>query len=770
MKETIISLYQPKSGELNVPYQPDETTQIIENPPRFTWMPAKLEEELYAVEISSSPSFEMEKTRIYQPVHQNFFTPDQAMAPGTYYWRYALLDQADQENRISEWSIARSFQISEGLPETPLPSREARNSAPDLSRPRLWLSEGEVEQFREKIKLSEDYCNWGTFFKKSVEPFLHAPLTEEPLPYPNNERVAVIWRQMYMDCQEALHAIRHLSVAGVILRDEVIIEKAKKWLLHISSWDTEGTTSRDYNDESAFRIAGALAWGYDWLSQYLSEEEREFVRAKLYRRTEQVAFHVMERSKIHHVPFDSHAVRSLSSVLVPCCIALYGEEEKVKGWLDYTIEYYSALYTPWGGADGGWAEGPHYWMTGMAYVIEGLNLINKFHQINFFSRPFFQKTGDFPLYVYSPDTNRASFGDHANLGERPGLKVGFNIRQFAGITGNPYYQWFYEQTKEWDTEADEKFFNKGWWDFHFDEMMYQHDYPTIKAKAPSDLPKVKWFKDVGWVAVHKSMGDPAEHIMYLTKSSPYGSISHSHGDQNAFVLHAFGDPLAIHSGYYVAFNSTMHMKWRRQTISKNAILIDGKGQFAEKDKFIAKNANGYIDSVEEREDCIYIRANATAAYQYYSPHLKNYVRETYFVNDSYFILIDSVDLNEPAELDWLIHSLYEPQLKHQSFTVAGENAILEGRFVYCSSGELNLEKHHDFPGVDLKEIGDDPIHYRVQAKTKKSTRHRIVTLLQPMKKQQPKYVSYFMDDQDHGLQFYFTEDGRTFRVEVPKVY
>lgn len=770
MRETLIQLYQPESGDLHIPYHPSETSKLIENPPRFTWMPAKLDDDVYVLQISSTNEFNDLDTITYQPIYNNLFTPDKALDAGTYFWRYALLDQNQLDNRISDWSIVRSFVVTENLPETPLPLRESRYENANLGRPRLWLSEEETQSFRAALNNNSNHLKWDEFYEKSVIPYLDIPLTKEPDFYPNNQRVAKLWRQMYMDCQEALHAIRHLSVAGIILKDDVIMSKAKQWLLHVSSWDTEGTTSRDYNDEAAFRIAGALAWGYDWLHPYLSEEEREFVRGKLFRRTEQVAFHVIERSKIHHVPYDSHAVRSLSSVLVPCCIALFEEEPKAKDWLDYTLEYYSALYTPWGGADGGWAEGPHYWMTGMAYVIEGINLLKKFNGYNLFTRPFFEKTGDFPLYVYTPDTNRASFGDHANLGERPGLKVGFNIRQFAGITGNPYYQWYFEQTKEWDTEADGKFFNKGWWDFYFDEMMYLHDYPIVEAKAPSDLPAVKWFKDVDWVAIHERMDDPAEHIMYLTKSSPYGSISHSHGDQNAFVLHAFGEPLAIHSGYYVAFNSTMHMNWRRQTISKNAILIDGKGQFAEKDKFIAKNAKGKIEAVEEHEDYVYIKANATDAYQYYTPGLQNYVRETYFVNQSYFILIDTIDLDQPTQIDWLLHSLYEPQLKHQAFLIKGEKASLEGRFIYSSSGELEIEKHNNFPNVDLSELEGNPIHWRVQAQTKKAARHRIVTLLEPMKNIQPKYVSYFMDDQDHGLQFYFTEDGKTFRVEVPKSY
>ncbi|MBS4208862.1 DUF4962 domain-containing protein [Bacillus sp. FJAT-50079] len=770
MNDTLIRLYQPESGELFVPYKPDESTKLIENPPRFTWMPAKLDEEVYVLEISNSEKFLNEDTIRFEPIPYNFFTPDQVLLPGTYYWRYALLDFETMQIRISDWSRVRRFDVPDELAETPLPSREARYNQANMERPRLWLSPKELETFRIKVEEDESYCQWSAFLENAVKPFMELPFTKEPAPYPNNKRVADLWRQMYLDCQEALHAVRHLSVAGVVLKDEAILAKAKEWLMHLCSWDTEGTTARDYNDESAFRIAGALAWGYDWLYHYLSDEEREEVKQKLYRRTEQVAYHVIERSKIHHVPYDSHAVRSLSSVLVPCCIALLEDEPKAKDWLDYTLEYYNALYTPWGGADGGWAEGPHYWMTGMAYVIDAINLVKKFNGYDLYKRPFFQKTGDFPLFTYPPTTYRSSFGDQSNLGDRPGLKVGFNIRQFAGVTGNPYYQWYFEQTKKLDKDPHDIFYNKGWWDFYFDEMMYLHDFPEIEAKSPADLPVVKWFKDVDWVAIHNRMDDPNEHIMFLTKSSHYGSISHSHGDQNAFILHAFGDPLAMHSGYYVAFNSTMHMRWRRQTISKNAILINGKGQFAEKDKFIAKNAQGKIEAVEETDEYVYIRANATKAYKHYSPEIENYQRETYFVNRSYFVIIDTVDLEQPGTIDWLLHSLYEPKVKHQGFVIEGEKASLEGKFIYSSSGEMQLDRHQDFPEVDLSEIGDLPIPWRIQAQTKAVKRHRIVTLLQPMKKTQPKYVSHFIDDQDHGLQCYFTEDGNTFRVEVPKAY
>ncbi|WP_371069036.1 DUF4962 domain-containing protein [Sediminibacillus sp. JSM 1682029] len=768
MKETLFKLYQPESGTLNIPYQPDEQTGIIENPPRFTWMPAKLEDDFYVLQLSTDAAFPQEDTLTYQPIPHNLFTPDRPLQSGTYFWRYALLDQ--EENRVSDWSKVRRFIISENLPETPLPDRSSRYAEVNTARPRLWLTEQALSDFRSNLSADPDYCHWKNFYRHSVEPYLSMPLIQEPAPYPNHQRTAKLWRKMYMDCQQVLHAIRHLSVAGVILKDDSILSKAKEWLLHTASWNPDGPTSRDYNDEAAFRIVGALSWGYDWLLPYLSENEADFVKKQLFIRTEQVAFHVIERSKIHQVPYDSHAVRALSSVLVPAGIALFDDVPEAREWLDYTIEYYSGLYTPWGGADGGWAEGPHYWLTGMAYVIEAMNLLKNFNGYDLYRRPFFQNTGDFPLYVYPPDTNRASFGDHANLGDLPGLKVGFNIRQFAGVTGNPYYQWYYEQTKKYDTDPYDKFYNKGWWDFHFDEMMYLHDYPEIEAKAPSDISPVKWFKDVGWAAMHNRMDDPEEHIMYLTKSSPYGSISHSHGDQNAFVLHAFGDPLAIHSGYYVAFNSTMHTNWRRQTISKNAILIDGKGQYAGKDKFLAKDACGQIETVEQKKNYAYIRGDATAAYQYDVPYLTRYTRETYFVDDSYFILVDTVNLEQDAELDWLLHTLQEMELSHQSFVVKGKSAALEGRFIHCSSGELTLNQYNDFPGVDLDELEGNPVHWRLHAKTRPASEHRIVTLLHPMKKMEPAYVSYFIDDQGFSQQFYFTKDGKTFRLELPKEF
>ncbi|MFK7692821.1 DUF4962 domain-containing protein [Paenibacillus sp. HJGM_3] len=764
------ALFEPQSGLLTVQYQPDETTELAENPPRFTWIPAQLDHDRYVLQISSQADFEAADTITVEGIDYNFYTPDRPLAPGTYWWRYALLEPSAAGDVRSAWSRARAFTVPAGLPETPLPSRATRYASTPLAHPRLWLPAERLPAFRAEVERDRAHCGWADFYEKSVLPWTERPLIAEPAPYPEHKRVPKLWRQMYMDCQELLYAIRHLSVAGVVLQDERLLALAKQWLLHAAAWDTEGPTARDYNDEAAFRVAGALAWGYDWLHGELSKDERTLVRRQLLRRTEQVAFHVIERSKIHHVPYDSHAVRSLSSVLVPCCIALYEEEPRAREWLDYALEYFSGLYSPWGGRDGGWAEGPIYWTTGMAYVIDAINLIQAFAGIELFRRPFFHRTGDFPLYCFPPGTVRASFCDMSNLGEPPILKTAFNIRQFAGLTDNGWYQWYYEQIKRTDVDPESKFYNYGWWDFHFDEMVYRYAYPQVEAVAPVDVDPIHWFRDIGWVAIHDRMESPDDHVMLLTKASRYGSISHSHGDQGAFVLHAYGEPLAMHSGHYLAFNTSMHTEWRRHTRSKNSILIDGKGQYAGLNKALNMEAYGIVETAERRAGCRYVRMDATAAYKEEVPYLQRYIRELYYFDSAYVVVVDQVDLEQAGKIDWLLHTLGPLRLDGQRALYEGSKAKLDVRFVYSSTGAMTLSSHQGFPGVKPEELAGLDLHWHLQARTEAASRHRIAALLVPMRAAESRYVSYFMDDQDHGVHLYFTDNGVTRHVDVPKAY
>lgn len=760
-------LDEPPAGRLNISYAPANGDVLTENPPRFSWLPVIEDDARYVVRVRDANDAEREW--IYQNLPLNFFTPPEALPAGQYVWDYAVWD-SEAGAVATNWSSERSFEIPADVPEVPLASRDTRYSASDMGHPRLWLGPKAVKKFAADVQNDPTHCGWDAFFEKSVKPWLERDITPEPAPYPNNTRVAHIWRQTYIDCQELIYAIRHLAIAGRVLDDEKMLARAKEWLLSVAEWDPAGTTSRSYTDEWAFRVAVALAWGYDWLHDRLDDEERAKVRAALLVRIREVAHHVIRHANIHLFPYDSHAVRSVSAVLVPCCIALLGEEEEAGEWLDYSIEFLFTVYSPWGDSDGGWAEGPHYWMTGMAYLTEAANLLKNFTGLDLYQRPFFQKTGDFPLYTKAPDTRRATFGDDSTMGDLVCLKVGYNLRQFAGVTGNPAYQWYFEEVKRNDPGTEMAFYNYGWWDLNFDELMYRHDYPLLEAAPPADEDRLRWFKGIGWAAIQTHMDDPKRHVHFVMKSSPFGSISHSHGDQNAFCLAAYGEDLAIQSGHYVAFNSTMHQAWRRQTRSKNAILINGKGQYADRDKAKAMASAGRIITAEDRGDHVYIKGDATAAYRINSPEVSLVEREVYFVNEEFFVIVDSVDADEPVELQWLLHANNPFEIGKGAFRNSGETAGFYGQVVWSEAGDARISQETGFPGVDPKEYEGLPVSTCLTATYPAATRHRIVTLLVPYSLEEPKRIFHFLDDQGYDCDLYFTDaQERSFKVVVKKL-
>jgi hypothetical protein len=759
----------PRAGRLNIQYAPANGDSIVENPPRFTWLPVIEETARYVLRVSTDPKFPKAKTQLFTDLPLNFLTPDAAFAPGDYHWSYAVWD-AKTQTPTTSYSETRAFTVATDLPQTPLPDRASRYAASDMAHPRLWLGPKQLAAFRKSLKKDANHCGWETFFEKSVQPWLDRDISPEPAPYPDNKRTPPIWRATYVACQELIYAIRHLAIAGHVTDDAAMRARARDWLLAVADWDPAGTTSRSYTDEWAFRVNVALAWGYDWLHAELSEDERTRVRSALLIRTRETADHVIKHANIHLFPYDSHAVRAVSAVLIPACIALLDEEAEARDWLDYSIEFLFTVYSPWGDADGGWAEGPHYWMTGMAYLIEAANLLKSFVGIDLFQRPFLQKTGDFPFYTKPPDLRRGTFGDDSTMGDPVCLKLGYNLRQFAGITGNGAFQWYFEEVRRNDPGTEMASYNYGWWDLNFDDMMYRHDYPQITAVPPRDIPKMRWFKGIGWVAIQHRMDDRDEHIHFVMKSSPFGSISHSHGDQNAFCLSAFGEDLAIQSGHYVAFNSSMHQTWRRQTRSKNALLINGKGQYADRDKAQQMQSTGQIELAEERGDHIYIRGNATPAYQSLSPEVSRAVREVYFVQNSYFVIVDSIDAEKPVEIDWLLHTNAPNDLGSNSFRNTGQRAGFYGQVIWSEAGNPTLSQHTGFAGVDPAEYAGLPESTCLTARYPAAKRHRIATLIVPYPKAAPRRVFSFLDDQGYDCDLYFTDaNEHSFKVVVQKL-
>ena len=299
--------------------------------------------------------------------------------------------------------------------------------------------------------------------------------------------------------------------------------------------------------------------------------------------------------------------------------------------------------------------------------------------------------------------------------------------------------------------------------------MLAHAGPDPASRSPADLPALSVFRDVGWVGVQRWPDDPARHLQLVFKSSGYGSLSHSHGDQNAFLLRAFGEDLAIQSGHYVAFNSTMHQQWRRQTRSKNAILIGGKGQYAGADKVRGKAASGRLLAVEQTADAIVMTGDATAAYRSETPTVERVERTIHVVRDRYLVIVDRVELGVPTPVTWLLHGAAPFDILGTAFKMTGQRVGLYGQVVYANSGKPALSAVAGFPGVDEREIAGLAQHYHVAAEIPAAHKFSLVTLLVPYALEAPQRVLHFIDDQGYDVRISFMDTAeREYTVTLAK--
>jgi len=718
-------------------------TICTENPARFTWMPASADEAPYRIEVRRNG----EMAYCFEPIDRNFYTPDCLMEPGEYTYRvYARSGLLVPE---------KPFSIAEDAVHTPLIRREERYTAIG-SHPRIWLGKEDLPRAQKAIQ-SELKQEWASFLASGVDNWLAAPLIREPERYPNDIRVIPLWRQMYTDCQEALYTVKHLAVAYRLTGDEQYLQKAKAQLLSLSEWDLSGPTARSYNDESAFRVATALAWGYDWLYEALSAQERAQIRRALLERGRELYHYVHDKISIHTKLLDSHGVRSLSMTLVPAALVLYGEEPEAEEWLNYTVEYFFTLFTPWGGDDGGWAEGPTYWQSGVSFFTEAISLLWKATGLNVFERPFFRNTGDFILNTYCQDTRFMAFGDMSDLGDYPGMKAGFTMRILSAATSNPnapVYAWYCDQAKERGKGTEGMFYNYGWWNFDFDELFFRLLYPQAPApKAPDNALTVRQFPHIGWATIHKHMAEEERHLAFYFKASPYGAVSHSHGDQNAFVLHAFGEPLAIQSGYYIGYWSSMHINWRRQTKSKNAITVGGVGQFAElrkatKDEAMNGSARsmyerliasrGRIEACEQKDGLVYLRGDAAEAFAQSLPNVKSNKRHVLFVDESYFVMVDEIELAEAETIEYRLHALQPFAIGRNEASMQGAKAGMRVLF----DQDMAISQSDVFDGADMAEVEGLPVQYHLCAATcQKRCSHRLVSVLYPYAAGEEKQIA-----------------------------
>ncbi len=489
------------------------------------------------------------------------------------------------------------------------------------------------------------------------------------------------------------------SFAYLMTGDKETGEAARKWMLHIASWDPKGATSAAINDESSLPILYQMSRAYTWAYDALTPADREFIRGVMRIRGNE-AYQILKRLPFESRPYSSHAGRSLG-FLGETAIAFMGEIPEAAEWFDYVVRIFYAIYPAWGKDPGGWAEGHAYWTSYMNRVFWFVDAFQVATGLDLYKKAFFQNTGTFKLYTQPPYSKMGPFGDFADRG--PVSSDGSVMGHLAAVYNNPYYRWYADRLGA-TVEMGVMGFIRA--------ALYNRT--GLKSMAPTNLPSSAYFPDIGWVVFHKLLGEPKDAIQFMFKSSPYGSYSHSFADQNTFTLEAYGEPLAISSGYRPWYGSEHHMKWTKTTQAHNGILVNGQGQQVQ-----SLASKGEILGFLNGQSFDYTAGDAGQAYG--KTLVERYVRHAVYLRPDLFVLYDDIKAPKESNYSWLLHTYHEMKVDesaHQIQLNAG-NARLDTRL--WSSSSLAYSQTDQF-ATPLDEPMNKPVQWHLTATTQEAAR------------------------------------------------
>jgi uncharacterized protein DUF4962/heparinase II/III-like protein len=678
----------------DIGYLPEDGATVATNPPALAWMPEP-GATAYAVQLARDAKFERDAMTIAKTPYV-LYTHTTTLRSGTWYWRYAYLDKSDAR---SAWSQARKFTIAANAQPFPRPSEDLIQSRMPQRHPRLMLRPEEVEMYR-AARLGAHKARWDDLIKQA-EQALKAPLMPEPPPWTGGKWNSEEWRRNFVQTVRAVETAETLAFCYMLSGERRYADRAREWLLHFATWNPAGSTSMAVNDEAGMPILHITSRVYDWISDALSEADRETMRKMMRARGEE-AFHWLHDKPFEQKAYNSHGGR-MWHFLGEAAIAYYGEVPEAKKWLDYAITINWGWYPSYGDEEGGWAQGYSYWASYVNRSTWWFDALRAALGVEVTDKPFYRHVGDFPMYVSPPGGSLVGFGDFAE--KRPNLSAAAVVGYFARVRNKPEWQWYADAWGQGDGPKGPIGFLRA----------ARKEMAPPKSASPADWPAAKLFRGAGWVSLNSNLMDAREGVQVMMRAAPLGNISHSHADQNAIVVGAYGSPLLVNTGIRPWYGSPFSKEWYWTTKAHNALEIDGAGQPK------TAEAKGTIVIFEPGKTYDYVVGETTG----YGDHVKRYRRHMVFLKPDVLVMLDEVRASRPVSLKLWLHGRAPFKIDEQAARVSltYENADLNGFLL--AAGGLRIGQTDKYPLPP--EMGETQPEWHLTAETQQ--KHADVNLV-----------------------------------------
>lgn len=671
-------------------YRPAEAAVAEVNPPSFTWRPDETAA-AYDLEIAGDAGFER-ITYSAPGLPWSAHCPDQALAPGSYHWRYRGVDA---DGNASGWSKTRAFTVPEDCVAFPMPTRADLVGRIPAEHPRLFIDTAEVVRLR-GLADGPLAARWRELVKQADKLLANPPDTSEPPKYPEGtERKGKEWRRIWWG--NRTHGIKAADAAATLAfvyrlsGDRRYGEAARAILLAVCAWDPKGATNYRYNDEAAMPLLYLPSRAYTWAYDMFTPEERERVAAVMRVRGEDCYNSLRGRKHLWR-PYSSHHNRAWHK-LGELATVFYDVIPEASEWLEYGMTIFYTCYPVWGDADGGWHEGQAYWLSYLSRFLYWALAMDIPYGINAFEKPFFKHAGDFGLYSCPPGTETGAFGDLAQ--NSASGKIASFMGQMAAVADNPYWVWYAAQHGD----------NGPGGYFGFLTAARER---TVEVRPPDTLPSSKAFRGTGLAVLNSRLTEGKDNVQIHFKSSPFGTQSHGYNANNAFLLNLRGERTLIQSGSRDIYGSPHHEKWMWQTKSDNAILVNGEGQFPHTVKSQGRITHFHTDGAFDL-----VAGEAGGSYA----NLDRWARRIFFFKPGVILIHDVLEAPEAATFQWLLHAKHPFALGDRTLRLEADTGKLDLEFLKPAGLAFSQTSVFDPPPHEWANLTLEEWHFTAATQT-----------------------------------------------------
>ncbi|MFH1566761.1 MAG: DUF4962 domain-containing protein, partial [Gemmatimonadota bacterium] len=502
-----------------------------------------------------------------------------------------------------------------------------------------------------------------------------------------------VWYPTMWQSRAFVKGAETLGLAHLATGDRRYARAACERMASISLWDPEGSSYLGHNDEAHMSVIWHGSTACDWVWEEFTAAERRQV-VEQFRRRGQITFeHMHDRGSYGISRFDSHAGREIV-FLALLAFTFHEHIPEAAAWLEWLRPVLCGIWPIWAGDDGGWAEGPSYGLAYVTIMTMFASALKRATGVDLYRRPFWVGHARWRRWWLPPYAEWMGFGDHSQrwraTWERAADLVDLVGRETGDPAGNGYVDAMRAETRFEEEPGERRMPGVN------AELFLAPARPAAGA-APSAPSRavLALFPAAGLAALRTDLEDPRRDVALLFRSSPFGSISHSHANQNDFVLHVGGRALAMPTGYYgagVGYGSNHHAHWVWHTKSHNCVTLSDAGQVMRSHAAAGRVAGAYED-----ERLAYFAGVADAAYADRARRCRRQV--VYLKAHRAFVMIDEFVAAEGivSALQWNIHSWdrFGVDEEGRSFRLRRGDSGVRGHFLWHDNSFFSLGEGWD---------------------------------------------------------------------------